>query len=171
MKLKTSRLTVRGLADNDFEALFRLTGDADSMQYVGDGLPITADATRRWIAVSQANYADHDYGAFAVVDNASGQFAGYAGFVHSADVSPPAEAELIYALLPEFRGRGLASELAAALVTHGFETFGFTRILATVDPANTASIRILEKSGFILHDTQPDEHGLETAFFWRERGR
>jgi RimJ/RimL family protein N-acetyltransferase len=169
MIIETPHLFVRYLTLEDFGLLYRLTGDPESMLYVGDGKPLSVDDTHRWITVSEANYAAHGYGSFAVVEKASGLFAGYAGFVRSADVIPPDEAELIYAMLPEYRGHGLASEVAAALVDHGFVAFGLRRILATVDPLNAPSIRVIEKLGFVLSETRPDEFGLQTHYFWRER--
>lgn len=169
MILETARIGLRYLAEDDFEPMFRLTGDADSLKYMGDGKPLTAEKTRRWIAVSQENYAKLGYGALAVIDRASGQFAGIAGFIRSEDATPPDEGEFIYALLPEYRGKGLATEIAAALVEYGFRRLGFKRVLATIDPANSASMRVVEKLGFVLHETKPDEHGMETLFFWRER--
>ncbi len=168
MKLETPRTILRDLEAGDFEALFRLTGDADSLKYMGDGKPLTAETTRRWIAVSQENYAKLGYGALAVVDKASGLFAGIAGFIRSEDATPPDEGELIYALLPEYRGKGLATEISAALVEYGFRRLGFERVLATIDPANAPSVRVAEKLGFVLRETKPDEHGMETLFFWRE---
>jgi [ribosomal protein S5]-alanine N-acetyltransferase len=167
--IETPRASIRYLSDDDAEPLACLVADAESMRYVGNGRPLAPEDARRWIAVSRGNYDDHGYDTFAVVDKASGAFAGYAGFVRSADVVPPEEAELIYALLPDYRGRGLASEVAAALIAHGFAVFGLRRILATIDPANAPSLRIVEKLGFILRETKPDEFGLETHFFWTER--
>jgi len=169
MVIETMRAVLRTLTDEDFEPMFRLTGDADSLKYMGDGKPLTAEKTRRWIAVSQENYAKLGYGALAVVDKASGLFAGIAGFIRSEDATPPDEGEFIYALLPEYRGKGLATEIAAALVEYGFRQLGFERVLATIDPANIPSVRVAEKLGFVLHERKPDEHGMETLFFWRER--
>lgn len=171
MRIETARVVLRGMEPGDVDGLARLIGDAESMRYVGDGRPLGVDDARRWIEVSQANYADHGYGAFTVIENAGGRFAGYAGLVRSADVRPPDEAELIYGLLPAYRGKGLAGEVAAALVEHGFDAFGLRRILATIDPANTPSLRIVERLGFRLAETKPDENGQPTHYYWKERDR
>jgi RimJ/RimL family protein N-acetyltransferase len=57
--------------------------------------------------------------------------------------------ELSYGFRRDRWGRGYASEAARACVRHGFETMRVARIVADVDPANGASIRILEKCGFV----------------------
>ena len=46
-----------------------------------------------------------------------------------------------------YRGKGYASEAARALITYGFLTLGLHRIIATCDPRNMPSIRIMEKLG------------------------
>lgn len=45
-------------------------------------------------------------------------------------------------------GAGLGTELAEAIVAHGFDTLGLTKVYATVDPANRASLTLLDKIGF-----------------------
>jgi RimJ/RimL family protein N-acetyltransferase len=56
--------------------------------------------------------------------------------------------ELAYALAPDVWGRGYATEAASACVRAGFDELGLDRILADVDPENSASIRVLQKAGF-----------------------
>lgn len=55
--------------------------------------------------------------------------------------------ELGYTLRADCWGRGYASEIARLLVTLGFERLGLERLAATCDPANVASVRVLEKAG------------------------
>lgn len=57
--------------------------------------------------------------------------------------------ELSYGFRRDRWGRGYASEAALACLRHGFETMRIARIVADVDPANGASMRILEKCGFV----------------------
>ncbi|XAO47587.1 GNAT family N-acetyltransferase [Glutamicibacter ectropisis] len=58
--------------------------------------------------------------------------------------------ELGYTLNPEYWGQGLATEVAQLLITVGKERLGLNTVEATCDPRNTASIRVLEKSGFVF---------------------
>jgi RimJ/RimL family protein N-acetyltransferase len=57
--------------------------------------------------------------------------------------------ELSYGFRRDRWGRGYASEAAQACVRHGLETMRVARIVADVDPANPASMRVLEKCGFV----------------------
>jgi uncharacterized protein (DUF1697 family) len=57
------------------------------------------------------------------------------------------EVEVAYLLGRRYWGRGLATEAVGAILRLGFEGYGFRRIVAAVDPANVASIRVAEKAG------------------------
>ena len=53
-----------------------------------------------------------------------------------------------YTLDPAYQGLGYASEAAGALVDALIERLGVHRVAATLDPANVASARVLERLGF-----------------------
>ena len=57
--------------------------------------------------------------------------------------------ELSYGFRRDRWGRGYASEAAQAAVRHGFGKMRVARIVADVDPTNPASMRVLEKCGFV----------------------
>ncbi len=57
------------------------------------------------------------------------------------------DAEIGYALLPQFRAQGYALEAASAVLQHAREALALTRLAAIVKPDNPASIRVLEKLG------------------------
>ncbi|MBK8497801.1 MAG: GNAT family N-acetyltransferase [Flavobacteriales bacterium] len=58
-------------------------------------------------------------------------------------------AELGYMLAHEHWGKGYISEAIGALIPFGFNTLGLHRIEAITRPENAASIRALEKNGFV----------------------
>ncbi|MGH9119803.1 MAG: GNAT family N-acetyltransferase [Acidimicrobiales bacterium] len=53
-----------------------------------------------------------------------------------------------YTMGPAHQGRGYATEAVGALVDRLFDELGVHRIAATLDPANIASARLLERLGF-----------------------
>jgi RimJ/RimL family protein N-acetyltransferase len=55
--------------------------------------------------------------------------------------------ELGFAVHPDHRNRGFASEAARALVSWGLRQPDVARIIAQCDPGNAASVRVLEKAG------------------------
>lgn len=60
----------------------------------------------------------------------------------------PGVAQLGYTLAPQHHGRGYVSEAAEAVVDALFANTDVVRIVATLDPQNVASMRILEQLGF-----------------------
>lgn len=57
-------------------------------------------------------------------------------------------AEIGYALLPEYWGRGYMQEALKPLIQFGFDELSLNRIEADVDPENFPSIKALERFGF-----------------------
>ena len=55
--------------------------------------------------------------------------------------------EIGWVLDPRHHGQGYATEAALALLRHSFESLGLHRVVATCDPRNRASSRIMEKLG------------------------
>ena len=58
------------------------------------------------------------------------------------------DVEIGFRLVRAAWGQGLASEAAARLIRHGFETVGLNEIIAVTDPDNEGSERTLERLGF-----------------------
>jgi ribosomal-protein-alanine N-acetyltransferase len=57
--------------------------------------------------------------------------------------------EVGYTVLPEFRGRGLASEAVMTLISIGFE-YGALEVAAETYPALAPSLRVMQKCGMSL---------------------
>ena len=162
---ETERLLVRHLQADDVDNLLAITGDAELMRYMGDGKPLSRELTAKWIDVSINNYATKGYGCSAVIDKQDGAFIGFCGLVRSEMAEPPDDAELIYALQKPYWGRGLTTEVAGAMLAYGLRKCALKRIIATIDPANTPSIRVAHKIGFEYARTEPDSDGLPTQIY------
>jgi len=57
------------------------------------------------------------------------------------------QAELGYIFNPAHAGKGYATEAAKALITLGFDSFGFHRIFARLDAKNAGSVGVVERLG------------------------
>ena len=66
------------------------------------------------------HWAEHGFGWWIVRDLATGKFIGRGGLRH-VTVEGPDKVEVGYGLLPDYWGRGLATELARESVRVGFE--------------------------------------------------
>lgn len=159
---KTDRMLCRQLSTDDFDAMMTVYGDADAMRWVDDGEPISAEETRAWIDLTLENYHKRGYGMFALVDLATQRVFGFCGLVHPGGQK---EAEVKYALRREYWGKGLATEMVAALVAYGHDVHGLTHIIATVAPDNLASGRVLTKTNFTLTKLLDNDDGTQTKLF------
>lgn len=63
---------------------------------------------------------------------------------------------------------GLATESAIALVSYGFKTYQFERLVALVKPDNVASIRVIEKIG-MQYNKNIQLYDVEWAFYTIKR--
>lgn len=134
--------------------------DAWPPQTVAEALPLfalwlqAAPACGGWF--SWYALARHEDGAASVLV-ASGGFIG-----------PPLDGEVAvgYAVLPQFEGRGYATEMAGALVDWALAQPRVERVIAETEWANPASVRVLSKLGFVRSGNARAAEGLRF-----ERGR
>src|SRR5262245_46409646 len=144
----TARLAATRRSAADYDDLRRLHQDPRAMATLSaDGQPLAAEQTRASLDKSLAHWEEHGFGIWTFRDLADGAFVGYCG-LHRVVVEGRAEVELLYALLPAYWGRGLASEMAAAVLAIGFERLGLADVVAYTLTTNRASRRVIEKAGF-----------------------
>jgi RimJ/RimL family protein N-acetyltransferase len=77
-----------------------------------------------------------------------GEAAGGIGFVRGSDVERFG-AEIGYWLGESFWGRGIVTEALVLVTDYAFETFNILRLFALPFADNVASIRVLEKAGYV----------------------
>jgi ribosomal-protein-alanine N-acetyltransferase len=85
---------------------------------------------------------------FAIVERRTNAFVGTIGFHTVSPINKTAE--IAYDLHPDYWGHGIATLCCRAAVRWGLAEYGFVRVQATALDTNAASVRVLEKSGFIL---------------------
>jgi RimJ/RimL family protein N-acetyltransferase len=111
------------------------------------------DSPPGWVESVAARPGDRSLTPWAIVLREGGVIVGYCGFF----VRPVKGTTMGYAILPEYRGRGYATEAAAAVLDwagrHQIDVY------ASVRPPNPASVRVLEKIGMRLDDSYVDEDG------------
>jgi RimJ/RimL family protein N-acetyltransferase len=143
--IESERLILRELDMSDETALAAVWGDAEVMKRCGGAL--SADIIRKVIRINRENCRMHGYAVFAVVQKSDGALIGAAGCKPDAD--NPRRAELIYHFGQAYWGRGYASEAVSAYLQWASDSHCMDDIFASALSDNTASIRILEKNGFV----------------------
>jgi len=108
---------------------------------------ISDEVSPAWIerlhASSQPDPWTH---GFAVVDRESHLIVGNVGFKGPPD--DQGMVEIAYGIVPDYEGRGYATEAAGLLVTFASANSDVTLIRAHTLPTNNASTHVLRKNGF-----------------------
>lgn len=165
---ETPRLLIRRLGSDDLDDLVAVYGDAQAMQWVGDGLALTSEQCAQWIAVTQRNYEERGYGMSAIVLRETARVVGFIGLVHPGGHPTP---ELKYALRREAWRKGYATEAAKAMLRVAV-ALGLREVIATVAPENAASMGVLLKAGMTTGGLRVDDDGRYTqVFVWRSMAR
>jgi len=137
MRIETQRLVLRTAEPGDLEAMHALLSNPKAMTWWSSLPHETLDQTKDWLDSMIAKGPDNpDF-----VIERDGQVIGKAGFWRLPEVG--------YILHPDHWGQGLAGEAVGASIDHVLATTYVETLTADVDPENAASIRLLERLGFV----------------------
>jgi ribosomal-protein-alanine N-acetyltransferase len=142
LELTTERLHLRPFTDADRLAIHAVYADPHVMRHVGQGAHRTIAETAAALRVYGDVLERRGFSFLAVVERDGGALIGDAGLYPLGD-----DVELGYTLARHAWGRGYATELGRALLAYAFEVLDAERVVAQVEPANTASRHVLEKLG------------------------
>lgn len=143
--IETDRLIARRILPDDFLENDRMHQNPRVMATLG-GFRSEVQ-TRQMLADHHDHWIRNGFGPWMWFSKADRQFVGRAGLKRSV-VEGRDEVEIGYALMPEFWGQGLATEIAAASVNIAFTQLGLTDLVSFTLPTNLASRRVMEKCGF-----------------------
>ena len=156
--LKTQRLILRRITRDDAVDFFAIRSNIEIMAAI-DREPLKSmDEMFSLMALIEENIDRNESIAWAVCLKEDNQMIGHFGF-HKIDFINH-WAEIGYALLPHFQGKGLATEGINAILEYGFNHLRFHSVDANVNPVNKSSIALLIKNGFVK-----EAHFKENFFF------
>ena len=142
---QTDRLNAERLRAGHLDELCRMHRDSAVMATLG-GI-CSDDQTVLFLRKNLDHWDRHGYGLWVFREKADSRFAGRGG-LRNLEVGGNDEVELNYVLQAEYWGKGLATEVANAILTVGFEQLGMANVVAFTKPANRASRRVMDKVGF-----------------------
>ena len=146
---ESSRLILRPMSKSDFSFMRELHSSAEVMNYIGSGLVRSEEQTSAGMERAlQIEIEDSRLGSWIVIEKESTKAIGNLIIRHPSTNEPQAGLEIGYSFLPEHWGKGFATEAAAAMVSYAKQYFGNVRMVALIEPSNSASRKILEKIGF-----------------------
>jgi RimJ/RimL family protein N-acetyltransferase len=161
--LESERLFFRPHELGDLDSFCAMEMDSEFRRYVGGHARSREEAERKFPKAQLGEISDR-LKVWAAVLKSNGQYVGRCGLyphIKGGVGIVVGEGKLSFFFGREHWGQGLASEAAAAFVKFGWEELQLSRIVASVQVENVASVHILEKLGFELIDT---EHGSSRSF-------
>lgn len=162
---ETERLRVRRIDPADEDAMYAVYGDPIAARWVDDGLPIKRSECTQWIEVTRRNYEARGYGMSAVEWKETGEVIGFVGLVHPGGQP---EAEIKYSFLRGFWGKGIGTETVQGMIAYGREAIGLDSVMATLNPENGASQRVLEKAGLtFVEDRVNEDDSVTRVMAWQ----
>ena len=152
--LETERLLLRELTFDDAQFILTLLNDPSFLRYINDkNVRNLEDARQYMLNGPMASYARNGFGLYLVELKDSSVPIGLCGLLKREELP---DADIGFAFLPDYWGKGFAFESARAVMNDARERLKLKRVLAIVMRDNHASIKLLEKLGMSFERDKDD---------------
>ncbi|MBQ3295729.1 MAG: GNAT family N-acetyltransferase [Erysipelotrichaceae bacterium] len=135
-RIKTERLFLRDYSINDFDALYDIMSDTETMQHYPE--PFDAEKTRNWIKWNLENYEKYGFGLWAIVLRETGEFIGDCG-ITIQNIDGELLPELGYHINKKYWRQGFAKEAAQAVRDWVSQNTNYDKIYSYMKYTNIAS--------------------------------
>jgi RimJ/RimL family protein N-acetyltransferase len=144
--IETPRLILRPWRSEDVAPYTAMLSDPATARFITvDGKPVEDEMTGwRHTVVMAGHWAIHGAGMFAIEEKHSGKFVGRVGPWY-----PPAwpDFEVGWGIAKDARGKGYASEAAAASIDWAFANFEIAQVIHCIDRENVGSQGVARRLG------------------------
>jgi RimJ/RimL family protein N-acetyltransferase len=139
MYIKTKELLIRKFEFKDWQDVYEYTSDSNVMRYIPEGV-FTEEDAKEFVNKNMGDNAEK----FPVLIMDGNILIGHIVFYkyfgeHTYEIG--------WVFNPKYHNKGYASEAAQAILKFGFEKMKLHRIIATCQPQNIPSYRVMEKIG------------------------
>ncbi len=160
--LQTQSLILREIVPADAEAIFRVRGDYEVVQYNG-GVPYNrVEQAHELIESIAKTYREKREIRWGITLKDSDTVIGMCGYNYWSRQDQ--RASIGYDLARAFWGQGIMPEALRAVIRFGIERMWLNRIEADASAENAASIRVLHKLGFQEEGVQREQYYENGAF-------
>lgn len=162
MIIETDRLILREYTIRDFEALYEIMSDPETMQHYPK--PFDEERTKNWIEWNLKNYKEYGFGLWAVVLKETSQFIGDCGLTIQ-NIDGEYLPEIGYHIHKKYWRRGFGSEAAKAVRDWAFENTKYDRLYSYMKYTNIGSYSTAAANGMRKIKEYPDEkNGVSYAY-------
>ena len=148
--IETKNLILRDFKDTDVANIYKLDSNEEVHNYLGKKPIKTLKEAKEIVSFFHLQYKERGIGRLACVEKPSGKFIGWAGLKLNLG-----EKEILngytdfidigYRFLPNFWGKGYATEASLASIEYGFKNLNYNIIYGAADIENIASNKVLQK--------------------------
>lgn len=142
MILETENLILETISLDDIDLIFELTNNQLVMKYFPKVL--SKDETLELIKKILSQYEKHGYSFWKLIDKDSKIFLGMVGLLNQ-DIDGKNEIEIGYRILPQFWGKGIATEAASACLEYAKKELLKSRVISLIRPENIPSQGVANK--------------------------
>ena len=140
--IKTNRFILTKITAADSDKYFRLSNNEKVMKFVTGHALNRQESDEMLGRILKENDTDTYFGRYLIEEKKNGALVGVAKLEAYVE-----EVEIGYRIMEEFWGKGVATEIARALLVFAIRKFQPPAVVAFVNVENAASIRVLEKAG------------------------
>ena len=161
--IETERLILREFNINDYKDVYEFGSNVEVHRYTGDKIIESLNSAKELIKnVWHKDYNKYGYGRWAVIYKPENKIIGFAGLKYLPEFN---ESDIGFRFLPEYWGKGLASEVSNEIIKYGFEKLGLNKIIGIALAKNIGSCKVLEKIGLTLYKID-DYNGEGIEYNW-----
>lgn len=165
MILKTERLFLREMTQDDFPALYAVLGDPENMQHYPH--PFDEQDVRSWIERNICRYQTLGFGLWAVCIPETGEMIGDCGLTMQL-IDGAIKPEIGYHIRRDLQRRGYAAEAASAVRDWAFLHTPFRELYAAMKYTNLPSEKTALAWGASPAGTYPDStNGITKVYVLR----
>ncbi|MDM5317129.1 GNAT family protein [Fictibacillus sp. b24] len=147
LSIETERLILREVTLEDAEDMLSYLSDPEVVKHMGLEPYETVKDVHSEIQWYQTIVKEGSGMRWGITLRNSGNVIGSCGFLNRAPKH--FRAEVGFELSKQYWGKGIAAEALEAVIKFGFEHLQLERIEALIEPANTSSQKLVEKTSFM----------------------
>ena len=162
MTLETERLIIREYTLDDFDALYEILSDEETMQYYPK--PYDENGVNRWINWCIDSYRQYGFGLWALELKETGAFIGDCG-ISMQNIDGEILPEIGYHVHKNYWRQGYAKEACAAVKDWFFKNTEHDSVYSYMNQENVASYATATANG--MKRIKAYEDGEEALFVYR----
>jgi ribosomal-protein-alanine N-acetyltransferase len=161
-RLETERLILREYQSSDLDDFSAIYADSEVVRFLAQGQTRSREECAERMATTVYRWNQYRLPQWAVTLKTTDRWLGRCGFQPKED-DAPAVVELAYAFARWTWGHGYATEAARACIDYVFDVMGWDQVVARARPGNHASLRVLEKLGFVREGLKVGDDGASSV--------